>query len=950
MAALYPFLLDPRSYPDFARRPHTVPTWETFDGRTQFATLRLFSSRRGRLVNWKEDLDTYTRRFRLGRVIWPFFSTVFARNFPDLVREIRRRKLYLFDFWGHVPGSGTEKTWGHVVPPPGMVDWLQEELGDRFLGFDNGEQDGRYIGGYAQQQCPSPADRFRQYLNFQRHFQRLGDDMGNKLTALVSLTFGHYFAREGNHILIGAETAQALPNSQIYYAFLRGAGRQYGVHWFGNASVFNRWGYKTYEEQGKASAGSRQGGPTKGTSLSLLKRLLYSHYLYNCVIVGFESSWILEDDSEKRLKGIPTSMELNPGRTNLSPIGEIQAAAGRTVERLRQPGAMLAPVALLLDHFGGWTVPRHLYTGKVCRVWGALPYEAGDYLTHGVFSLLYPGYEDASYYHDERGFLAATPFGDMADVLLSDAPGWVLGQYGLVVAAGELSADLELRYKLEGFLAGGGELVVTAENARKLWPEWGIGPAVRMPAGSRVRWTGGASEAEGREFELCPHRLPPRARVLARCGRSPAVARIPMGRGAVTLLLSPFGLNSRPAFSGRRGGGVEQPLPMPFDLLRHVRRAFERALAGQQLFSVGEGLSFVTCRKARGDYCLGIQNNGLAARPFRIAARAGRLAAVEEVALDQSEKGQPGYWPDGFERNRGGRSSDRTIAGGDVRIFRVRVSDEKLRTLPRAAPPPAPRGRLLALRGIADLKEAILRWPTFFQHFDGVKIDWTYLLIRDRAQLARERGWLERQKLRLIVDFSPGLNFYPDLTLLDTFAPRHAESRAAIDDVLGKMGALGAGEALFSLHRKPQNHCDDRRAERRFLAGVRDLCRRAAKLGIGVFLQSHHAKWRDAPSQMKEFVRLVGARNLSLALNLGHAPAGAGSLRRRLAEAGAKLGLLLLCTPQCDRYGQVGDAHLPVRQSGLDLKALGALETTQILDADYRDWNDVYQDIRAAWG
>jgi len=68
--------------------------------------------------------------------------------------------------------------------------------------------------------------------------------MQNHLSTVVSLCFGHYFLKECNQVLIGAETAQALPNSQIYNSFIRGAGKQYGILWFGNVSVFNRWGYK----------------------------------------------------------------------------------------------------------------------------------------------------------------------------------------------------------------------------------------------------------------------------------------------------------------------------------------------------------------------------------------------------------------------------------------------------------------------------------------------------------------------------------------------------------------------------------------------------------------------------------------------------------------------------------------------------------------------------------
>ena len=48
-------------------------------------------------------------------------------------------------------------------------------------------------------------------------------------------------------------------------------------------------------------------------------------------------------------------------------------------------------------------------------------------LTDGVLDMLYPGYQDSSYFRDERGFLTATPYGDSADCLLSDAPPWAAG-------------------------------------------------------------------------------------------------------------------------------------------------------------------------------------------------------------------------------------------------------------------------------------------------------------------------------------------------------------------------------------------------------------------------------------------------------------------------------------------------------------------------------------------
>lgn len=171
--------------------------------------------------------------------------------------------------------------------------------------------------------------------------------------------------------------------------------------------------------------------------------------------------------------------------------------------------------------------------GRVFQVWGSAPYEAGDYLTHGILSLLYPGYEDASYYRDERNFLTPTPYGDVADRLLSDCPAWVLGQYGLAIVAGAVSLDRELQDKLQAFVVEGGRLVVTGANACSLVPGLVLGPErVPMPAGSVVAWSDGVRDVEPLAFEvLTTTSLPAVAEVKAVCAGSPAVVRVPAGRG-----------------------------------------------------------------------------------------------------------------------------------------------------------------------------------------------------------------------------------------------------------------------------------------------------------------------------------------------------------------------------------------------------------------------------------
>ena len=45
-----------------------------------------------------------------------------------------------------------------LVIPDGVLDLFEKELGDHWLGMDNGEQDGRYVGSFAPRMYPLGAD------------------------------------------------------------------------------------------------------------------------------------------------------------------------------------------------------------------------------------------------------------------------------------------------------------------------------------------------------------------------------------------------------------------------------------------------------------------------------------------------------------------------------------------------------------------------------------------------------------------------------------------------------------------------------------------------------------------------------------------------------------------------------------------------------------------------
>jgi len=926
---IYTHPMDPREHPDYDRYYTQPPHAEIFGNRIRFTSLRNFTLQDNKLVNYREEIEKYVVTHDLGDILWPMYDFLYAENLAELLDYIQQKKYFVFDVWAYVPGSGPGGIWQQFQPPPGALEMLDKKLGPHWLGMDNGEQDGRYIGRYAAHLVPQGDSRQQQYFNFQRHFEKLTDELGNRMAALVSLTYGHYFAKEGLYTLIGAETAQALPNSQIYYAFLRGAGKQYGVPWFGNASVFNRWGFKAYTPMGEAEG--YQHGPTKGTSLSLLKRLMYNHIFYNCTLAGFEGSHLQGDQ--------------------LSPIGKIQQSAKRWTEEYGSTGTMLTPVAVMTDFFAGWTVPRHLYTKNIYRVWGNLPYEEGDFFTDHVLDMFYPGYQDSSFYHDESGFLSPTPYGDTVDCLLSDAPGWLLERYALLVLAGELRGGLELRDKLDRYLQNGGHLVTTAGSLKHL--PGGLagvlinGNPAAVPAGANLSLED-QTITEHSPFQLYNLSLPEKAAILARSGEQPAAVRVAAGRGMLTVLAAPFGVSSNRT-DLNLADGTDVPLSKPCPLLEHVRLVLDSVFRQHMLFDAGRHLSLIAGRKAPGDYLLCICNNSLWPQPLNIASNIGPIESMQEIPVDQSEKTAVGYLPEGFENASIGTSAADQIAGGDVRVFSVRVGEKQVQEIPHAVPPPRPKNRILSLRKAFSIKEEILSRPTFFQHFDGVMIDWKYLRQKETAALQKEAGWLLRNKVKIIVDLSSGINLYPDLRLVNNIESEYQASMAAIADVMNKMKLLGAADLILSIHRSIENNFSSTQFQTALQDTFEKLLQQAESLDLTLYCRPLPIAGKaDNLSPAVDFIRKMGSPRLRLAANTALVWHKKNTPENLAEQLRGSVGLWLVAAPQYDLIGRLWNLHGLLAESEFKdpiLALLGeAPDCPMIFDGNFENQDQEYMD------
>jgi hypothetical protein len=140
-------------------------------------------------------------------------------------------------------------------------------MGDTYMGLDMGEQDVRYLWGYAGNTVlAGPGDHFEQYLSFrdyswQIEWQSGGECVGascrrwlrvcsmlitsmdaivcvaGRLASLSSTVYAHYWLKTGLYTSAGAETSQSNGNAQMLYSFIRGAGKSYGVPWYGQVSI-----------------------------------------------------------------------------------------------------------------------------------------------------------------------------------------------------------------------------------------------------------------------------------------------------------------------------------------------------------------------------------------------------------------------------------------------------------------------------------------------------------------------------------------------------------------------------------------------------------------------------------------------------------------------------------------------------------------------------------------
>jgi hypothetical protein len=205
--------------------------------------------------------------------------------------------------------------------------------------------------------------------------------------------------------------------------------------------------------------------------------------------------------------------------------------------------------------------------------------------------------------------------------------------------------------------------------------------------------------------------------------------------------------------------------------------------------------------------------------------------------LDCSEQKAIGFLPKSVI-NHTGKNTSETIAGGDIRIFTIKTDGSNIEEMSFIQPLANPTKRGLTLRNISSIKEEILLRSTFFQHFDRIIIDWKYLYGKENAIISKESGWIKRQGLKLIVDFSSGINLFPDLRLVNNDSLEFLKSMKAIKSVIDKMNLLGAGDLILKKHRMIENNFSKEKYSESLQKTLKDICQYSATYKINVHLRT----------------------------------------------------------------------------------------------------------------
>ncbi len=378
----------------------------------------------------------------------------------------------------HYPG----RTAAEVDAYFDQVVKAKQAFGKRFLALDYGEWTWGGLGSttkWLEQDLelfhiprPTNHDEGAAWWNmtWDRIFKRY-QDAGIPLYSFNCSTLNHYEARKGTAIT-GNEIAYGNPaHDGTFIAFCRGAARQFGLPWgmyaaeYGGPGGHSSWRGHYRPDVRLLRSGAVQ-GPYTGFPIQQERRTLYTCYMAGANFVIKES-----DPSGGMLAGYdPLTVERTDPRIVAlqdkakqfaGPYALLCHELHEGIVTKHDRGTPYTPIALLFDKHHGLAF-KYSFTHAI----GNIPYTPADEQMRAVLNTVFP-YEARPY--------AAGPFGEIFDVITTEAPAAVIDTYRAIVLVGQARVSPELAETLKRFVTNGGLLFTVCEQMTpELWRLAGI--------------------------------------------------------------------------------------------------------------------------------------------------------------------------------------------------------------------------------------------------------------------------------------------------------------------------------------------------------------------------------------------------------------------------------------------------------------------------------------------
>jgi len=326
--------------------------------------------------------------------------------------------------------------------------WWKDVYGDRFPARRSSMKPAQFAG-YDR----VPETREQAFNIVKDYYQTRDRAMRGRHFSVTGHSHYEAYAAEWGSPLVGLELAENIGFTQSKIAFARGAARQWRVPFSVQVSPWFHGACTTsgpLHQEGTDRRAAR--GLDAGHSLSLYERLWLHCWFAGAAMVTPENS-------------ISIFFDKPHAPWHLTSHGE---AAAKVFEfcQSHEQGVPYTPVAIVLDHLAG-------FNGYKGRPWGIFEPTVGDREVDDLLHRqIWPG---ADFVHNppptenpESGYLRPTPYGEIFDVILSNADVQTLQAYEVLLLAGDVNFDNAFIDRLRNAAESGVRILLHPRHAEAL--------------------------------------------------------------------------------------------------------------------------------------------------------------------------------------------------------------------------------------------------------------------------------------------------------------------------------------------------------------------------------------------------------------------------------------------------------------------------------------------------